>query len=71
MHVRVLTEWRGSGPCGAVMELPDGLAHAQIAAGNAERVAAPPSVEAAMVDLASLETAVSPAARVPRPRRRP
>lgn len=71
MRLRVLTEWRGSGPCGSVGEYPDPVAAAQLALGNAERVADAPVVEAAVPARDRVETAVAPPALGPRAKRRP
>lgn len=57
MRVRVLTEWPGSPPCGAVAELPESSVRDQLNLGNAE-LADPP------VRLMPVETAAAGPAEV-------
>ena len=66
MWIRVLSEWPGSPPCGAVIELPDPLARGQIQVGNAE-----PSNPSASSVLGPETAMLEPGERAIRPRGRP
>lgn len=59
VRVRVLSEWGGSAPCGAVMDLPDAMAAERVLTGYAERVdPVEPVIETAAP--APVEQAVKP-----------
>uniref|UniRef100_A0A6M3JNS2 Uncharacterized protein n=1 Tax=viral metagenome TaxID=1070528 RepID=A0A6M3JNS2_9ZZZZ len=66
MLVRILTQWTGAPPCGAVVELPDSFARQQIQAGHVEPAGGPPSRETTSMEPG--EQAIKPRGRPRKPR---